>query len=179
MWIRVLWFLTFSRAASLAWGQTLYGCSGFGREILRYRSNHNKAQIAQIMCIFLGLMMTSSNGNIYRVTGHLCGELTVPVNSPYKGQWRGALMFSLICAWISGWVNNREAGDLRCNRAHYDVNVMLQYLLNNWEIFFSNCNFIFRCCSLWADHFCETCPVICIHSSHSGYWWPGALAPGH
>ena len=47
-----------------------------------------------------------------------------PVNSPYKGQWRGALVFSLICAWINDWVNNREAGDLRCHRAHYDVNVM-------------------------------------------------------
>ena len=34
-----------------------------------------------------------------------------PVNSPHKGQWRGALMFSLICAWINGWVNNRETGD--------------------------------------------------------------------
>ena len=34
-----------------------------------------------------------------------------PVNSPHKGQWRGALMFSLICDWINGWVNNREAGD--------------------------------------------------------------------
>ena len=31
-----------------------------------------------------------------------------PVNSPQKGQWRGALMFSLICAWINGWVNNRD-----------------------------------------------------------------------
>ena len=47
-----------------------------------------------------------------------------PVNSPHKGQWRGALMFSLIWAWIDGWVNNREAGDLRRHRAHYDVNVM-------------------------------------------------------
>ena len=46
------------------------------------------------------------------------------VNSPHKGQWRGALMFSLICAWINGWVNNREAGDLRRNRAHYDVIIM-------------------------------------------------------
>ena len=35
------------------------------------------------------------------------------VNSPHKGQWRVALMFSLICIWIKGWVNNREAGDLR------------------------------------------------------------------
>ena len=44
-----------------------------------------------------------------------------PVNSPHKGQWRGALMFSFICVWINGWVNNREAGDLRRYRAHYDV----------------------------------------------------------
>ena len=26
-----------------------------------------------------------------------------PVNSPHKGQWRGALMFSLICAWLNEW----------------------------------------------------------------------------
>ena len=48
----------------------------------------------------------------------------VPVNSPHKGQWRGALMFSLICVWINGWVNNRKAGDLRRYRAYYDVIVM-------------------------------------------------------
>ena len=47
-----------------------------------------------------------------------------PVNSPHSGQWRGALMFSLICVWINDWVNNREAGDLRRYRAHYDVIVM-------------------------------------------------------
>ena len=46
------------------------------------------------------------------------------VNSPHKGQWRGALMFSLICVWINGWVNNRETCDLRRYRAHYDVIVM-------------------------------------------------------
>ena len=44
--------------------------------------------------------------------------------SPHKGQWRGALIFSLICVWINGWVNNREAGDLRRHRGHYDVIVM-------------------------------------------------------
>ena len=46
-----------------------------------------------------------------------------PLNSPHKGQWRGALMFSLICASINGWVNNHEAGDLRRHRTHYDVTV--------------------------------------------------------
>ena len=57
-----------------------------------------------------------------------------PVNSPHKGQWRGALIFSLICVWINSWINNREAGDLRRYRAHYDVIVM------HW---------------MWADNFRE------------------------
>ena len=43
---------------------------------------------------------------------------------PHKGQWRGALMSSLICVWIKGWVNNREADDLRRHHGHYDVIVM-------------------------------------------------------
>ena len=47
-----------------------------------------------------------------------------PVNFPHKGQWRGALMFTLICARMNGWVNNREAGDLRRYLVHYDVIVM-------------------------------------------------------
>ena len=34
-------------------------------------------------------------------------------------------MFSLICVWINGWVNNREADDLRRYRGHYDVIVMI------------------------------------------------------
>ena len=59
----------------------------------------------------------------------LCaGNSLVPVNSPHKGQWRGALMFSLICAWINDWVNNCETGDLRCHRGHYDVNVVINML---------------------------------------------------
>ena len=33
-------------------------------------------------------------------------------------------MFSVICAWINDWANNREAADLRRHRAHYDVTVM-------------------------------------------------------
>ena len=45
-----------------------------------------------------------------------------PVNSPHKGQWSGALMFSLIC--INGWVNKRECGDPGRRCAHNDVTVM-------------------------------------------------------
>ena len=48
-----------------------------------------------------------------------------PVNSPHKGQWRRALMFSLICVWRNGWINNAEAGGLRYHRAHYDIIVIV------------------------------------------------------
>ena len=51
------------------------------------------------------------------------------VNSPHKGQWRGALMFSLIWAWINDWVNICEAGDLRHHHANYDVIAMI---LSTW-----------------------------------------------
>ena len=61
----------------------------------------------------------------------LCaGNSPVPVNSPHKGQWRGALMFTLICARINDWVNTREAGDLRRHLDHYDV-IVMNYKVNN------------------------------------------------
>ena len=47
-----------------------------------------------------------------------------PVNSPHKGQWHRALIFSLICAWTKSWANNGDASDLRRQCAHYDVIVM-------------------------------------------------------
>ena len=47
-----------------------------------------------------------------------------PVNSPRKGLWCRTLLFSFICAWINGWANDREAGDLRRHSTHYDVTVM-------------------------------------------------------
>ena len=56
-----------------------------------------------------------------------------PVNSPHKCQWRRALMFTLICARINVWINNREAGDLRRYYGHYDVIVMiLMDFISNW-----------------------------------------------
>ena len=88
-------------------------------------------------------MMTSSNGNIFRVTGRLCGEFTghrwIPLTRARKR--RRALMFSLICAWVNGCINNREAGDLGRHRAHYDVIAMwmcissysLVKLVNVWH----------------------------------------------
>ena len=92
-----------------------------------YASSYGYSKYHSKIFVF---MMMSSNGNIFRVTGHLCREFTghqwIPCT---KGQWRGALMFSLICAWLNGWVNTRGAGELRRHRAHYDVTVMSQRTL--------------------------------------------------
>ena len=73
------------------------------------------------LAIYTVIMMTSSNGTFYVLLAICVGSSPVNGESPHKGQWRGALMFSLIYAWINGWVNNR---DLRRHPAHSDVTVM-------------------------------------------------------
>ena len=90
--------------------------------------------------LHLYFLFTSWNGNMFRVTGFCAGNSPVtagihrsPVNSPHTDQWRGALMFSLICAWTSGWVNNQDAGDLRRNCAHYDGTVMWCRIVIQWS----------------------------------------------
>ena len=92
-----------------------------------------------------------------------------PVNSPHKGQWRGALIFSLICVWINGWVNNREVGDLRRYRAHYDVIVM-------WKCHIASTS--------WASHWLQTLswhpgnnPDNKVHGANMGPIW-GRQDPG-
>ena len=70
-------------------------------------------------------MITLSNGNIFRVTSPLCGEISGPRWIPCKKASDAELWcFYLICTRINGSVNNREAGDLRRHRSHYDVIVM-------------------------------------------------------
>ena len=72
------------------------------------------------------IMMTSSNGNIFRVTGHCAGNSPVtgefPTQRPVTRSFDA--FFDLRLNKINGWVNKRKAGDLRCNRAHYDVIVI-------------------------------------------------------
>ena len=71
-------------------------------------------------------MMTSSNGNSFRVTDHLCGEFTGHRWIP-STKASDAELFSLICARTNGWVYNGETGDLRRHHAHYDVTVMIKF----------------------------------------------------
>ena len=72
-------------------------------------------------------MMTSSNGNIFRVTGHLCGKFTghrwIPAQRPVTLSFD--VFFDL--RLNNGWVYNREAGDLRRHLVHNDVIVMNIY----------------------------------------------------
>ena len=70
-------------------------------------------------------VMTSSNGNIFRVTDPLYWEFTgqrwIPLTKASDPElW----CFLWSTPWINGWVNNREAGYLRRHRAHYDVIVI-------------------------------------------------------
>ena len=101
-----------------------------------------------------------------------------PVNGEFpthKGQWRGDLMFSFICAWINGWVNNRGPVDLRRHRAHYDVTVMMEtgpavlcnmkYACNLPNIpfahhLFCRCTIFFKFCTEHGSHTAVLCAKI-------------------
>ena len=75
---------------------------------------------------YIYIMMTSSNGNIFRVTGPLWGESTGHRWIPFtKASDTELWCFLLICAWTNGWANNQDAGYLRRHRGHYDVTAML------------------------------------------------------
>ena len=73
-------------------------------------------------------MMTLSNGNISALLAICAGNHRSPVNSPRKCQWRGALMFSLICALnkrlskqCRGWWFETPSCPLwrHCNELHH------------------------------------------------------------
>ena len=83
------------------------------------------------------------------------------VNSLHKGQWRGALLFSLICTRINGWVNNGEAGDLRRHWAHYDVIVM--QTCENWLGLVSSCIY-------YAHQTCEIYQVVPYSVNFKATW---------
>ena len=74
--------------------------------------------------------MASWNGNIFLITGSLSREFTSHQLISFT-KANGMELWCFLCSapWINGWVvNNNEAGDLRCHRAHYYVIVMYQCL---------------------------------------------------
>ena len=84
-----------------------------GGGVVRWWGEVYKSQLRTRIPVVLYRLWSCSNWDVH------------VMNSPHKGQWRGALMFSVICIWINCWVNNSEAGDLRRHRAHYYVSVMI------------------------------------------------------
>ena len=66
-------------------------------------------------------------------------------HSHHKRKWRGALMFSLICAWTNSWANNGDASDLRRYRARYDFTVMYHTVVRisaNYEVMVDQTGFL-------------------------------------
>ena len=70
-------------------------------------------------------MMTSSNGNIFRFTGPLCGEFTGPGEFPTQMPVTRGFGVFFDLRLNKRLSNDREAGDLRRHRGHYDVNVII------------------------------------------------------
>ena len=87
---------------------TITHCLGLGHETI---------VCAVCLSIFLWKHLSRNWSFVKRIHRSL-------VDSPHKGQWRGALIFSLIFAWTNGWANNRDAGDLKRHRTHYDITVI-------------------------------------------------------
>ena len=79
-----------------------------------YLEDHTISDVRLVL-----LVMTSSQGNAFRVTGHLWGEFADYRWIPFKkGQWYGPLMFLLMSVSINIWKNNSLAGDLRRQDGH-------------------------------------------------------------
>ena len=106
-----------------------------------------------------------------------------PVNSSHKGQCGGALMFSLICAWIKGWLKNCEAGYLRRHCVHYGVTVMRKIPFTTGHTMTSSCA-IFSHVQYWAINQ-DVYPILCAllmkrHAfiQHYRYWLNQAVLNG-
>ena len=104
------------------WGTVHLGCP---RNWKRPFQNGNNDGEECVEMAFLASWWRHERKHFPRYWPFVRGIHRSPVNSPYKGQWRGALMFSLICTRTNDWLNNRDAGDLRRHRAHYDITAML------------------------------------------------------
>ena len=88
-----------------------------------------KFPIRRWECVYLYSWWRHQIETFFALLAICAGNLPFTVNSPHKGQRRGASIFSLIFAWTNGWVNNGEAGDFRRHRAHPDVAVMLSIVM--------------------------------------------------
>ena len=93
---------------------------------LLFDFRHHDTHVTSPKCRHsLHSMKTSSKGKHFlRYWPIMRGIHQSPMDSPCKGQWCRTLIFLFISAWTNGWANNRDASDLWCHCAHYDVTVM-------------------------------------------------------
>ena len=120
-------------------------------------------------------MMTSSNGNTFRVTGLLCGEFTgcrwIPITKASDAELWRFLWSAHAC--INDWTNTREAGGLRRHRAHYDVSVMFCFVMVNWRLI-SPISLRVTSLELGKSYICPTASEanrkMWINNSHESLW---------
>ena len=73
-----------------------------------------------------------------------------PVNSPHKGQWRWALMFSLIFDWINSWAKHQSSASLAFVRGIHRGPVNSPHKGQwRWALMFS---LIFDWINSWANN---------------------------
>ena len=127
MWNIVIRYFRLGRCSPTAIGliYTDYPCSLW---MLRWHCGNRMISSAS------WVMMTSSNGNIFCVSGPLWRESIGNGGSPHKSQWRGALTFSLTCAWTNGWGNKGWWLEMQsrllwrhCNVAMKDIDEIVWY----------------------------------------------------
>ena len=110
------------------------------------------------------IMMTSSNGNIFRITGHLCGEFNGPGEFPtQRPVTRSFDVFFDLRLNKQLSKNSGEAGDLRRYRAHYDVTVMISLWPSDtlwWHISGLILAQVMPWCSQAPSHFLNQCWLI-------------------
>ena len=116
-------FTPLTCAELVAHGEVIVA-SPVSHEAIRYGALDGTATLILQQYMVTLHVMTSSNGNIFRVTGPLCGEFTGTGEFPNTKASDAELWCFFHLRLINDWVNNRKAGDLRRHPAHYDIIVM-------------------------------------------------------
>ena len=108
--------LTFSLICALnkRLSKQSWGWWFFSKRLNNWHASYGRTRLRKIWIWTFSALLALRAGNS-PVTGEFLSERQVTRNFD---------VFFLSAPWINGWVNNREAGDLRRHSAHYDVIAM-------------------------------------------------------
>ena len=101
----------FARSCSGSWTDALRSSFVYYRDIIM---GTMVSQITSFTIIYPTLLFKRRS----KKTSKLC------VTGEFPSQRPVTRSFDVFCAWIKGWENNLEFGDLRHQSAHFDVTVM-------------------------------------------------------